>query len=93
MKFEWYHKFKEAFQNLKMLLTSAPLLKIVDPNEDFIVYIEAYKERLGVVLMQNRDVMSYESRKVKDRERNYTTYDLEFATIIHAFKMSRCYFM
>jgi hypothetical protein len=47
IKFEWTSKCEESFQRLKGLLTRAPILKIADPNEDFIVYIDACKEGLG----------------------------------------------
>jgi hypothetical protein len=35
--FEWNTKCKEIFQHLRELLTSAHILKVVDPNEDFFV--------------------------------------------------------
>jgi hypothetical protein len=37
IKFEWTLKCEESFQLLRELLTSAPILNIVDPNEDFVV--------------------------------------------------------
>jgi hypothetical protein len=36
-KFEWTLKCKKNFNPLKELLTSAPVLNIVDPNEIFVV--------------------------------------------------------
>jgi hypothetical protein len=42
---------------MKNILTSAPILKIVDPVEDFFVCIDACKGGLGGVLIQNGDVM------------------------------------
>jgi hypothetical protein len=45
---------------LKQLLTSDPILRIVDPNEDFIVCTDACKEGLGGVLNQNGYVVFYE---------------------------------
>jgi hypothetical protein len=36
-KFIWTSKFKERFQELKYLLTHAPVLNIVDPDDDFLV--------------------------------------------------------
>jgi hypothetical protein len=61
---------------LKILLTSAPILKIVAPNENFIVCIDACNEGLGGVLSQNGHVICYESSKLKENERNYATHDL-----------------
>jgi hypothetical protein len=78
---------------LKRLLRSAPILKIIDPNEDFIVCTDACKEELGGVLSQNGYVICYESRKLKEYERNYATHDLELAAIVHALRKWRHYLM
>jgi hypothetical protein len=78
---------------LKELLTSAPILKIVDPNENFVVCTDACKEGLGGVLTQNGHVISYESRNIKEHERNYATHDLELVAIVHALNMWRHYLM
>ena len=41
------------------------------------------------MLTQEGHAIAYESRKLKIHEKNYTTYDLELAAIIHALKMWR----
>jgi hypothetical protein len=92
-KFEWTLKCEKNFNMLKELLTSSLLLKIVDPNEIFVVCTDACKEGLGGVLTQNRHVIGYESKKLKEHERNYATHDLELATIVHALRMWRHYLM
>ena len=43
--------------------------------------------------MQDNHVICYESRKLKDHEKKYSTHDLELATIVHALKMWRHYLM
>jgi hypothetical protein len=50
LKFEWTLDYERSFRHLKHLLTRAPILRIADPNEDFIVCIDACKEGLGGVL-------------------------------------------
>jgi hypothetical protein len=92
-KFEWKLKCVKNFNLLKELLTSAPVLKLVDPNEIFVVCIDACKEGLGGVLTQNGHVIEYESRKLKEHERNYATHDLELGSIVHALRMWRHYIM
>jgi hypothetical protein len=77
---------EKSFQHLKQLLTSAPILRIADPNEDLIVYTDACKEGLGGVLTQNGFVICYESRKLKEHERHYVTHDLKLAAIVHALR-------
>jgi hypothetical protein len=52
IKFEWTSECEENFNLLKKLLTSAHVLKIVDPNEFFLVCIYAQKEGLGGFLTQ-----------------------------------------
>ena len=47
IKFEWTPKCEETFQLLKESLTSAPIIKILDPNEDFVVCTNSRKEGLG----------------------------------------------
>ena len=93
IKFEWTPKCKESFQRLKELLTSAVVLKITDPNEDFVVCTNACKEGIGGVITQNGHVICYESRKLKEHEKNYATHDLELPAIVHALRMWRHYLM
>jgi hypothetical protein len=93
IKFEWTTECEENFNLLKELLTSAPILNIVDPNENFVVCTDACKEGLGGVLTQNGHVIGYESIKLKEHERNYATHDLELVSIVHALKMWRHYLM
>jgi hypothetical protein len=78
---------------LKQLLTSAPILKIVDPSKDCVVCTDACKEGLGGVLSQEGFVVCYESRKLKEHEKNYATYDLELAAVVHALRKWRHYLM
>nr|GEX24217.1 retrotransposon protein, putative, Ty3-gypsy subclass [Tanacetum cinerariifolium] len=52
VKFEWGDKQDVAFHLLKQKLCSAPILALSEGSEDFIVYCDASKKRLGTVLMQ-----------------------------------------
>jgi len=78
---------------LKDILTSFPILKIVDHDEGFFVCTDMCKEGLGGVLTQKYHVVCYESRKLNEHERNYATHELKLAAIIYALKMWRHYFM
>jgi hypothetical protein len=52
-KFEWTLNCENNFNLLNELLTSAPMLKIADPNEIFVVCIDTCKEGLGGFLTQD----------------------------------------
>ena len=43
--------------------------------------------------MQDNHVICYESRNLKEHEKNYATHDLELATIVHALNIWRHYLM
>ena len=86
-KFEWSQNCEESFKNLKTLLNTAPILRIVDPNKYFIVCTDTCNDGLGGVLTQEGHAIAYESRKLKIHEKNYATYDLELVAVIHALKM------
>ena len=43
VKFQWTLDCEKSFQHLKNLLTSAPILRIVDPNENFTVCTDECK--------------------------------------------------
>jgi hypothetical protein len=59
-QFQWTRDFAMIFQHLKSLLTSAPILRIVDSNENFVVCTDACKEGIGGFLSQNGHVICYE---------------------------------
>ena len=93
VKFIWSEKCKQSFQQFNKLLTSTPIFRIVDPKKEFMVCTDAYIEGFGGVLMQEGHVVSYESRKLKEREKNYATRNLELAAIVHAFNIWRHYLL
>ena len=82
---------KKSFNKLKELLAIAPILKIIDPNKDFVVCTDACNDGLGGLLTQEGHVIVYEPRKLKTHKNNYETYDLDTTSIIHALKMWRYY--
>jgi hypothetical protein len=89
VKFLWTSKCEEIFQELKCLLANVPMLKIADPNKDFLVCTDACKEGLKGVLMQEEHVIFYECIKLNEHEINYVIRDLELVAILHALKMWR----
>ena len=43
-KFLWTTKCKEGFQNINHILMTRPILRITNPNGDFVVCMDARKE-------------------------------------------------
>jgi hypothetical protein len=62
-------------------------------EKDFTVCMDAPKQGLGAVLMQDGGVIAYASRKLKKHEELYVTHDLELETVILALKLLRHYLL
>ena len=84
-------KKNKKFVWIMELLTTTPILKVLDMDADFLVCTDTSKEGLGGVLMQDGRVISYISRKLRRHEENYATHDLELLSIIYALKVWRHY--
>ena len=91
VKFDWDDRCEEAFQELKMRLTSAPILIVPERGQGYTVYYEASKAGLGCVLIQSGRVVAYGSRQLKNHEQNYLTHDMDLAVIVFALKIWRHY--
>jgi hypothetical protein len=92
-KIDWSSKCNEAFEQLKVLLTTAPVLAQPDIEKPFDVYCDASGSGLGCVLMQEGRVIAYASRQLRRHEEHYPTHDLELATVVHALKIWRHYLL
>jgi hypothetical protein len=92
-KFNWSSRCNEAFEQLKVLLTTAPVLAQPDIEKPFDVYCDASGSGLGCVLMQEGRVIAYASRQLRRHEEHYPTHDLELAAAVHALKIWRHYLL
>jgi hypothetical protein len=92
-KFNLSSKCNEAFEQLKVLLTTAPVLAQPNINKPFDVYCYASDSGLGCVLMQEGRVIAYASRQLHRHEEHYPTHDMELAAVVHALKIWRHYLL
>jgi len=72
----------QSFTNLKMALTTAPVLSYFDSHKDTELFVDASKFSIGAVLQQVDDrgeshPVGYYSRRLNQAEQNYATYDKE----------------
>ncbi|KAG8478649.1 hypothetical protein CXB51_028449 [Gossypium anomalum] len=91
VKFEWTEECQQSFEELKKLLTEAPVLVQPESGKEFVVYSDASLNGLGCVLMQEGKVVAYTSRQLKPHERNYPTHNLKLAAVVFALKIWRHY--
>ena len=96
-KFEWTEECQEAFETLKVKLTSKPILAYPDFDNEFTVYTDASNYALGVVLAQKQGdkehVISYASRVMNSAERRYTISQKEALAVVFGCTKYRKYLL
>jgi hypothetical protein len=82
---------RDAFEHVKELLTTPPVLALPDPDKPYQVRVDASIHGTGAVLLQEDRPVAYASRKFTPAERNYCTFDQEMLALYHACKGWRHY--
>lgn len=84
----WNEDLLNRFGHLKVELSTAPLLRLPNPNLTFVLRTDASNQGLGTVLLQYYDEhphpVSHGSRKLLDCEKRYSTIEKECLAVIFA---------
>ena len=82
---EWTDLADAAFENLKTMCVSTPILAYPDYQLPFTLHTDSSSDGLGAVLYQKQDgkqrVIAYASRSVSKAESNYPAHKLEFLAL------------
>ena len=88
-QFDWNPAAERAFQQLKIVLTTAPVLRLPDINKLFDVATDASGTGIGAVLLQDTHLVSYFSEKLNDAKGRYSNYDRELYAVVQSLKFWR----
>ena len=96
--FEWDERAQESFDALKRALASAPVISPLDYSCDFLLYVSASLETIGMVLVQEDEelqehVIYYLSRNLIDAEICYSHVEKLALATIHAVQHLRHYIL
>lgn len=86
-RFQWTEVAQAAFDKLKRLFTSAPVLKHPDPALPYILEVDASESAVGAILSQRQGPkalmhpVAFFSKKLGPSERNYDVGDRELLAI------------
>lgn len=93
---QWSQECQIAFEKLKELMSSAPVLQPPDLSKPFIIETDASDFGVGAVLLQKDEYgllhpIAFESKKLSAAERGYPPQERELIGILHALRTWRCF--
>jgi hypothetical protein len=95
LDFHWGPLQVVAFQQLKDVFTSTPILKHCDPALEVIIETNASNFTIGCILSQKHTgwlhLVAFHSRKIEPVEKNYNIHNKELLAVVEAFKHWRPY--
>lgn len=91
--FKWNLKAEASFEQLKMVMTQAPVLALPNFDELFIVECDATRSGIGGVLMQNQRPIAFFSHALRDKNLFFSTYEKEMLALVLAVQKWRPYLL
>ena len=93
--FAWLQACEDAFDKLKTMLVSPPIMRSPNWNLPFEIMCDASDYAIGAVLGQRKDkkafVIYYASKTLDSARANYTTTEKEFLAVVFALEKFRSY--
>jgi hypothetical protein len=96
VSFKWDNKTNKSFEDIKDVISQAPVLISPDFSRDFIIFLFASQDTIVGVLMQ-KDVDDYEhpvafmSKVLRDSELNYSITEKQVYALVKSLKHFRNY--
>lgn len=85
-RLEWSEQHHSAFQRLKKLISTEPVLVLPNLQQEFVLRTDASNSGLGAILLQEYEgrmwPVAYASRKLLPREKNYSVIEKECLALV-----------
>lgn len=85
-QFVWSSQHDKTFNEVKLLVTSHPVLKYYDVNEEVTLQCDASEKGLGATLLQNGQPVAFASRTLSQTEQRYAQIEKECLAIVFGCK-------
>ena len=86
VKWAWESEQQNAFEAIKQVITTLPVLTYFDKTKKHMIQCDASKKGLGAVLLQMSKPVMYVSRALTEREHRYSNIKRELLAIVFALK-------
>ncbi|WVZ05472.1 hypothetical protein V8G54_018818 [Vigna mungo] len=91
--FGWNEQAQEAFNELKQKVTSAPVLRLPNFEEEFVLEYDASGTGIGAILMQGKRPVAYYSKALSLRNLTKSAYERELMAVALAIQHWRPYLL
>ncbi|KZV39492.1 hypothetical protein F511_28156 [Dorcoceras hygrometricum] len=91
--FGWNLEADAAFEELKCKLTTAPVLKLPNFDEEFVVECDASGRGIGAILAQGCRPVAFYSKALAERSLSKSTYEKELMALVLAVRHRRPYLL
>ena len=81
-EWHWEESQQKRFNELKRAITTAPVMKYYDVNEDIVLLVDSSKDALGACILQNGHPIACNSRSLNKSEQNYAQIEKNMAAIV-----------
>ena len=87
----WSAAQQAAFEKLKEMLTSSPVMAYFDPVKETSILVDASPVGLGAILVQDNKAICYSSRALTDVEKRYSQTDREMLAAVYGIEHFHLY--
>ncbi|GJQ99979.1 retrotransposon-related protein [Tanacetum coccineum] len=91
--FLWCSEAQSAFENLKKIMASAPVLALLNFSQPFKIECDASGRGIEAVLMQSQRPITYFGKALSDQNLNKSAYEKEIMTLVLAIQHWRPYLL
>ncbi|KAI4294825.1 hypothetical protein MLD38_040853 [Melastoma candidum] len=89
--FQWEDSAAAAFQQLKLAMSSAPVLALPNFAEEFVIETDASGTGMGAVLTQQGHPIAYISKAFSQKMQSSSTYEKELMAVVFAIEKWKPY--
>ena len=84
VEWAWESEQQDAFEAIKQVITTLPVLAYFDKNKKHTIQCDASKKGLGAVLLQESKPVMHVSRALTETEQRYSNIERELLAIVFA---------